>query len=132
MADKSITDLNEPLMTINKFYKPVVLTGTDAAVVQIIRLILLEPGTIQTHPDCGVGIGSKFRHITDLDLRALEDRIATQISTYLPMYTTIRVSVEIDNKEKSLRIYITSDQLNAVIPISTETGKVINLDNIKN
>jgi hypothetical protein len=130
--NRSITDLNEPLMTIDKFYKSIVLSGTDAAVIQIIRLILLEPGTIQTHPECGVGIVSKFRHSTEVDIKELEDRIATQISTYLPMYTTIRVAVEIDNKNKSLKIFITSDQLNAIIPISTETGEVLSLDSVKN
>ena len=126
-----IVDLNEPLMTINKFYKPVILTGSDAAVMQITRLILLEPGTIQTHPNCGVGIVSRYRHSTQLDIRELEDVIATQISTYLPMYTTVRVAVEINNTEKAIQIYITSDQLNAVIPINVETGEVLNLDSVK-
>lgn len=126
-----ITDLDEPLMTINKFYKPVVLTGTDAAVMQIIRLILLEPGTIQTHPDCGVGIVSKFRYSTEVDVKQLENRIASQISTYLPMYTMVKVAVELDNDQKCIRIYITSDQLNAMIPIDTNTGRVLDLDSIK-
>lgn len=122
-------DLSEPLMTCNKFYKPVVLTGTDAAVVQITRLILLEPGTIQTHPDCGVGIVSRFRYSTDVDTRDLENTISHQISTYLPMYTNIKTAVEIDNTAKAVRIFITSDQINAIIPIDTDTGKV--LDDIK-
>ena len=126
-----IVDLNEPLMTINKFYKPVILTGSDAAVMQITRLILLEPGTIQTHPDCGVGIISKFRYSTEVDIRQLENRIAAQISTYLPMYTMVKVAVELDNDQKCIRIFITSDQLNAMIPIDTDTGTVLNLDNVK-
>ena len=126
-----ITDLDEPLMTINKFYKPVVLTGTDAAVMQITRLILLEPGTIQTHPDCGVGIISKFRYSTEVDVKQLENRIASQISTYLPMYTMVKVAVELDNDQKCIRIYITSAQLNAMIPIDTNTGRVLDLDSIK-
>ena len=126
-----IVDLNEPLMTINKFYKPVILTGSDAAVMQITRLILLEPGTIQTHPDCGVGIISKFRYSTEVDIRQLENRIAAQISTYLPMYTMVKVAVELDNDQKCIRIFITSDQLNAMIPIDINTGTVLNLDNVK-
>ena len=126
-----IVDLNEPLMTINKFYKPVILTGSDAAVMQITRLLLLEPGTIQTHPDCGVGIISKFRYSTEVDIRQLENRIAAQISTYLPMYTMVKVAVELDNDQKCIRIFITSDQLNAMIPIDINTGTVLNLDNVK-
>ena len=107
------------------------LTGTDAAVMQIIRLILLEPGTIQTHPDCGVGIISKFRYSTEVDVKELENRIASQINTYLPMYTMVQVAVELDNDQKCIKIYITSDQLNAMIPIDTNTGKVLDLDSIK-
>lgn len=130
MANEPITDVDEPLMTVNKFYQPVVLKNTDAAVVRIIRLILLEPGTIQTHPDCGVGIVSKFRYSTEVDIKDLENRISNQIATYLPMYTTIKTALELDNDGKCIRIYITSDQINAIIPIDTSTGKV--LDDIKN
>ena len=55
-------DVSEPLMSINKFNKPKVLQEPDSGVIRIVRLILLEPGTIQTHPDMGVGIVSKFRY----------------------------------------------------------------------
>lgn len=129
MIDDYLADVNEPLMTVNKFYKPVVLTGTDAAVIHIIRLILLEPGTIQTHPNCGVGIVSRFRYSTDVDIKDLENTISNQISTYLPMYTTVKTAIELDNNSKSIRIYITSDQINTIIPIDTNTGRV--LDDIK-
>ena len=120
-----ITDLDEPLMTINKFYKPVVLTGTDAAVMQIIRLILLEPGTIQTHPDMGVGIVSRFRHSNEIDVAKLSTRIKDQIAKYLPQFTLVNVQCELDNDKKAIKIYITSEQLHTVIPISTTDGKVL-------
>jgi hypothetical protein len=45
------------------------------------------------------------------------------------MYTNIKTAVEIDNTAKAVRIFITSDQINAIIPIDTDTGKV--LDDIK-
>lgn len=125
-----VLESDEPLMTINKTYKPVVLKGTDAAIMKILRLILLEPGTIQTHPDCGVGIVSKFRYTIDVDMNDLTSRISNQINTYLPQFTNVKVACEIDNDAKALRIFITSDQLSAVIPINTETGKV--LEDIKN
>lgn len=126
----SIVDSEEPLMSVNRFYKPITLTGTDAEVIRLIRLILLEPGTIQTHPECGVGIVSKFRYSVDVDIPELEKTIANQISTYLPMYTMVKVALEIDNDTKCLKIFITSEQLNAMIPVNVETGKV--LEDIKN
>ena len=47
------------------------------------------------------------------------------------MYTMVQVAVELDNDQKCIKIYITSDQLNAMIPIDTNTGKVLDLDSIK-
>lgn len=115
----------EPLMSVNNFHKPIVVKDEDAAVLLITRLILLEPGTFQTHPNMGVGIVSRFRHGLDTDIKRLESEITTQISKYLPMFTTVQVSVEIDNDNKTLKIYVTSDQIHTIIPISTDTGKVL-------
>lgn len=121
----SIVNTEEPLMSVDKFYKPVTVKNEDAAVLLITRLILLEPGTIQTHPNLGVGIVSRFRHGLDVDAKKLEAEIAVQISKYLPMFSTVQVSVEIDNDNKTIKIYVTSDQIHAMIPISTDTGKVL-------
>lgn len=115
----------EPLMSVNNFHEPIVVKDEDAAVLLITRLILLEPGTFQTHPNMGVGIVSRFRHGLDTDIKRLESEITTQISKYLPMFTTVQVSVEIDNDNKTLKIYVTSDQIHTIIPISTDTGKVL-------
>ena len=124
-TNNSITNTEEPLMSIDKFYKPAVAKKEDAAVLLITRLILLEPGTYQTHPNMGVGIVSRFRHGLDTDAKRLESEITKQISKYLPMFSTVRVAVEIDNNNKTIKIYVTSDQLQTVIPIKTDTGKVL-------
>ena len=127
MADYNET---EPLLSVNRFSKPIVLSGTDAMIVRIIRLILMEPGTIQTHPDMGVGIVSRFRYSTALDQSELEDAIMSQVTKYLPMYSFTKVAIEIDNKSKSIRIYLTDDQRTIAIPtIDYEKGIV--LDDMK-
>ena len=108
------------------------LVGQNAEIMLITRLILLEPGTIQTHPDMGVGLISKFRYSVDVDIDKLRSRIASQISTYLPMFTTVEVRVDLNVTEHTLYIYIDSDQLNALVPFDTENYTVIqNLDNMK-
>lgn len=126
IISNSITNTDEPLLSVDKFHKPVTIKNEDAAILLIVRLILLEPGTFQTHPNMGVGIVSRFRHGLDDDIKQLENEIAKQISKYLPMFSTVRVSVEIDNNNKTVKVYVTSDQLQTMIPISTETGKVLN------
>jgi hypothetical protein len=119
-------------MTINQFQRPIELEGTDAQIMLIIRLILLDPGTIQTHPDMGVGLVSLYRYTVDVDLDKLRNRIQSQISRYLPMFTTVQVRVDLNVNEHTLYMYIDSDQLNALVPFDTENLTVIQgLDNIK-
>lgn len=129
---RDLSELKEPLITLNKFQRPVELQGQDAEIMLIIRLILLEPGTIQTHPEMGVGLISLYRYTVDVDLDKLRSRIQNQISTYLPMFTTVEVRVDLNVNEHTLYIYIDSDQLNALVPFDTENYTVIqNLDNMK-
>lgn len=126
------TELKEPLMSINQFQRPIELEGTDAQIMLITRLILLDPGTIQTHPDMGVGLVSLYRYTVDVDLDKLRNRIQSQISEYLPMFTTVQVRVDLNVNEHTLYIYIDSDQLNALVPFDTENLTIIQgLDNMK-
>ena len=122
-------DKTEPLLSVDKYYKPLVAKDENYATLLLVRLILLEPGTIQTHPDCGVGLVSKFRYATDVDMIELQKRIKDQIMLYLPQYSLVDVKCELgDNKtgdEKVIKIYITSEQLNVFLPINVETGEVL-------
>lgn len=122
-------DKTEPLLSVDKYYKPLVAKDENYATLLLVRLILLEPGTFQTHPDCGVGLVSKFRYATDVDMIELQKRIKDQIMLYLPQYSLVDVKCELgDNKtgdEKVIKIYITSEQLNVFLPINVETGEVL-------
>lgn len=122
-------DKIEPLLSVDKYYKPLVAKDENYATLLLVRLILLEPGTFQTHPDCGVGLVSKFRYATDVDMVELQKRIKDQIMLYLPQYSLVNVKCELgDNKtgdEKVIKIYITSEQLNVFLPINVETGEVL-------
>ena len=124
-------DKTEPLLSVDKYYKPLVAKDENYATLLLVRLILLEPGTFQTHPDCGVGLVSKFRYATDVDMIELQKRIKDQIMLYLPQYSLVDVKCELgDNKtgdEKVIKIYITSEQLNVFLPINVETGEVLEI-----
>lgn len=129
MSDTYSVDTSEPLLSVDKYYKPLVAEGTDFATLMLIRLILLEPGTFQTHPDCGVGLVSRFRYAFDVDIKKLSNDIKTQIMKYLPQFTLVEVKCVMgDNAtgdEKVIKIFITSEELNAYLPINTETGEVL-------
>lgn len=91
---------------LNDFGMPKVMKDSDAVYMQIIRLIMLEKGTFQSHPDMGVGIRTRYRHRNDENLlESLQHDIAQQIETYLPELTDVEVSCAIA-KEQNLNIMI--------------------------
>lgn len=85
--------MNDYLMSINKFEKPVTVGGKDAIYLLLIRLLRLNPGSISLHPEMGVGIIEKWRYIDMDSLGQLEQNIQQQITDYLPMLQGVKVSV---------------------------------------
>lgn len=86
-------DKDEYVISVDKFLKPKVLTGSKATSILLVRLILLEPGVFQAQPDLGVGIISRFRYSDEEDLPVLRNRIDQQIATYLPELQDVSVEV---------------------------------------
>lgn len=122
-------DTTEPLLSVDKYYKPLVAKGEDYATLMLIRLILLEPGTFQTHPNMGVGLVSRFRYSNEIDMVKLANLIKDQIILYLPQFTLTDVRCILGDSdtgtEKVIKIYITTEELNAYLPINVETGEVL-------
>ena len=112
MADLSkLIPIKEYSLSVNNFNEPEVFEKQKALMLLLTRLILLEPGTFQSHPDMGVGLISNFRYRVDdgslsSDLKA---RIQTQIDTYLPFLSGVDVIVAF--KDKSFYVTITIDEL---------------------
>lgn len=76
--------MKEYLLSTNDFLNPAVSTGSDAYGILITRLLLLEPGTNPLFPEMGVGIGPKYRFISEDEMGELERRVQEQMNTYLP------------------------------------------------
>lgn len=127
--DDYFVDDTEPLLSVDKYYEPMVTSGADYATLLITRLILMEPGLNQLDPNMGVGLVSKYRYATDVDMDKLNREIANQIGLYLPQFTLTGVRCElgtVDNStQKTINIYITTDELNMYIPVNQDTGEVI-------
>lgn len=82
------------VLSLNDFNMPKVFSESDSAYVHIIQLILLEPGTYQSHPKMGVGIRSRYRYNNeDNFLIDLKSDITNQINTYLPELTDVTVTL---------------------------------------
>lgn len=102
--------MKEYLLTTNEYLEPSVASGADAYGVLLLRLLLLEPGTNPLYPEMGVGLGPKYRFITEDDISILESRISDQINTYLPSETKSIATVTLKmNPNHYLRIIIMSD-----------------------
>ena len=86
------------VLSLNEFNRPKVFNASDSAYVHIIQLILLEPGTYQSHPTMGVGIRSRYRYNNeDNFMMNLKSDIKNQISSFLPELIDVEVTLTHSN-----------------------------------
>lgn len=126
--DTTSIDTTEPLLSIDKKNLPLVAKDGDAMSLLLIRLILMEPGLIQTHPDMGVGLVSRYRYCNESDMKQLNNLIKSQINCYLPQFAVNEVKCEMAQEYNGnvIRIHIRTNQNTDVyLPINTVTGEVM-------
>lgn len=90
----------EYLLTTDEFNNPKVLQGKDAISQLLIHLILLEPGTYASRPTMGVGLVPRYRYTSEENLDVLKQDIEDQISTYLPEFSGVKVTLELDTESQ--------------------------------
>lgn len=121
--------MEERLLSKNNFEVPTVLKDDEAAVVCIIRLIMMDPGTDPLHPDMGVGLFTKYKYgFTDEIKSKLQNEINEQIQTYIPKL--VGVSVDIEARIASLYITIRFNS-NIVTVVADTANNTIKLENMK-
>lgn len=118
--------VEEHLFSLNKFSTPKILQGDVAVYILIARLILLEPGTIQSHPHMGVGIVSKYRYADESSVSALINDIQNQMAAYLPELQYAQVDVKYE--KGAFKIFITID--NVVYDFSYQSDRSNSLDSL--
>lgn len=103
--------MKEYLLSTNEFLEPKVAEGSDAYGILLTRLLLLQPGTNPLHPAMGVGLGPKYRFISEDDIAMLQSRIQEQVNTYLPsdFMNVVKAYVELKPNSKYLQITIFAD-----------------------
>jgi hypothetical protein len=116
----------EYLMSVDKYNRPIEVNGKEAIALNIVRLILLEPGSDPLHPDMGVGL-KRYRYA--LNMEELTNRIQEQMDTYLPMYPNAQVSL-IRTPDKVVNIEINIDGT-VYIYDSNRMPISINIDDLK-
>lgn len=122
--------MTEYLMSIDKKKTPKRVTGEDADKLMIVRLILMEPGLYETHPEMGVGLVSKYRY-KDLDsIKAnLPNAIKEQMRDYLPHIIDPQINIDYAFKGNMncILISILSEQVQTVITVNEETRSLVSL-----
>lgn len=104
-----LDEIYEYGLAIDDFLNPVKYKGKDAIEVLLCRIILLEPGTYETHPNMGVGIVSRYRYMPNTELGTLREDITQQIATYLPWLYGVEVQTTIPSQGK-IRIVIKANE----------------------
>ncbi len=100
--------ISEFSFSVDDFKSPKVYKDPKAVAILLTRLLLLEPGTIQSHPEMGVGLYSNFMYgMEGATASSLKSSIQKQITTYLPDFQSLNVSVV--QKEDTLYITIEID-----------------------
>lgn len=98
--------MQESLFSINKFQEPKVLENEKAICQLIMRLLLLDKGDLELHPELGVGLIQNYRYTFADDLDDLRLEIENQISTYITKTSEIKVDLESHNKNLYISIKI--------------------------
>lgn len=122
-------DSREYTLSIDSFNQPKAYKDKEAAALLILRLLLLEPGTNNSHPEMGVGIVSKYRFSDENAIDDLKLKIKDQIYTYLPSLALQTVDLVLKNK--ILYISIQTDDDSYVYQLDTD-AKILTLESLKN
>lgn len=110
--------LKEYVLKTDNKYQPVILTDKEAKYTLIIRLLLMEPGTIQTHPEMGVGLVSRYRYSDASNLMNLQKDINNQMTKYLPL--SLQTStVTLSRSDNQLVLNITVDGESAQLSVNS-------------
>ena len=121
--------MEERLLSKNSFENPTILKDNDAAVVCIIRLITMDPGTDPLHPDMGVGLFTNYKYsFTDEVKSKLRSHINEQIQTYIPKLSGVSVSIE----SRIASIHITIQFNSTIVTVIADTeSKTVSLKSLK-
>lgn len=115
--------ITEHSMSVDDFLTPKVYENVEAVMKLLTRLLILEPGTLRSHPDAGVGLYSKYAYSADENVAAkLQDSFQKQIQVYLPTLQGAQVSVR--QREQYLLISVEFNSILYGIMYNTTEGKL--------
>ena len=115
--------INEFAFAVDDFQNPKVFKDGEAVCTLLVRLLLLEPGTIQSHPEMGVGLMSRYRFSIEGTASELQSDFQRQVDKYLPELQGVKISVT--EKDKQFLIAATFENVLYGVSFNTETSEII-------
>lgn len=115
--------ISEFAFAVDDFQNPKVFKDGEAVCTLLVRLLLLEPGTIQSHPEMGVGLMSKYRFSVEGSAAELQSDFQRQVDKYLPELQGVKISVT--EKDKQFLIAATFENALYGVSFNTETSEII-------
>lgn len=103
-TNETPTVLREYSLNVDKYNSPLVYKNFNALGVILMRLMLLEPGTITHSPRMGLGLISKYRYIQSDKARDLAQAIRDQIRDYLDSTAVTDVNVTFPNSGENIMV----------------------------
>lgn len=121
--------LKEYTLDVNAYGTPLDYKNFNALGTLIMRLILLEPGTITHSPRMGVGLISKYRYMQSDKIEGFIQEVKTQIKDYLDATAVVDMDVNItDQNVMVMDLKINSVQFRYYFDRDKVTLKMIALD----
>lgn len=118
--------MNEASLSTDNFSKPKIFKDRDAIYALLVRLLLLEPGSIPGEPEMGIGLINNYRFSGEEEIDDLQENISKQVSKYLTDYQTIDVKAYLE--DSLLKIDITID--NMLYSFTNESGEGLQLSSL--
>lgn len=125
----NIINVREGVFSVNSFNEPNVYKNKEAIALLLLRLLILEPGTNNSHPEMGVGIVSKFRFTMEDNLDDLELKIKEQINTYLPEFILQTIDLKLEDKVLYITIKVNDDYYGFTLDGETKILTISDLHN---
>lgn len=105
------TLLKEYSLSTDSYKTPLTYKNFNAVGTLIMRLMLLEPGTITHNPEMGLGLISKYRYMQSDRAIELSQAIKDQIKDYLDNTIAVEVNIGFSNNGENIMIIdMTVDQ----------------------
>lgn len=116
-----IPPIHEQTFSVDDFNEPKQFENARAVMALLTRMLLLDPGTIQTHPEAGVGLVSRYRYTEEGSEYQLKSDIITNIEKFLPEFQGAEVNVSMNDHNFYIGIRISNYLFSFLYDIDEES-----------